>query len=437
MWDRLIKQLDSFDGQERWAALVELVQDYSDKFGETNELLNCHSHTFYSYNAYGYSPSHFAWLAKERGLELAGIVDFDVLDGLAEFFQACDLLKLKGCVSLESRVYVPEFSSRVINSPGEPGIAYHMGLGFTTTELPESAAEFLAGMRRSSEQRNRGLLERVNAFMKPVELDYEKDVLVLTPGGNATERHICAAYAAKAVEIFGEGDALQEFWCSKLGVSGAELDLPEGGKLQGLIRAKSMKRGGVGYVQPGPDSFPAMSAMNKFVLESGAIPALTWLDGTSEGEQAIEELLEVSKASGVAAVNIIPDRNYTVGVKDDKLSNLYAIVELAQKHGLPVLVGTEMNSPGNKFVDDFDAEELKPLVPEFRKGAHIIYAHTVLQKQAGLGYLSSWADKVFDDVFAKNEFFEEFGKSFEPGMEDSLAAVNADFVPQEILAIVK
>jgi hypothetical protein len=432
MWEELIKKLDSFDAGARWEALDELVRDYSSKFVEPQPLLNCHSHTFFSYNAYGYSPLHFAWLAKERGLEVAGIVDFDVLDGLDEFLRACELLKLKGVVSLESRAFVPQFSERVINSPGEPGIAYHMGLGFCTTNVPESAAEFLNGMRSSSEARNRGLLERVNAFMSPLKLDYEKDVQVLTPSGNATERHICAAYAAKAVAMFGEGEALAKFWSEKLGVAADELDLPQGGSLQALIRAKTMKRGGVGYVQPGAESFPTMEAMNRFVLESGAIPALTWLDGTSEGEQAIEELLAISMASGVAAVNIIPDRNYTPGVKDDKLANLNAVVALAQKHGLPVLVGTEMNSPGQKFVDDFEAEELKPLVPEFRRGAHIIYAHTVLQP-LGLGYLSEWAAAAFEDVFAKNEFFAKFGEKFMPGDDSLLAGVNGDSSPEEIL----
>ena len=31
-----------------------------------------------------------------------------------------------------------------------------------------------------------------------------------------------------------------------------------------------MKKGGVGYVQPGKGSFPLMADMNRFVLESGA-----------------------------------------------------------------------------------------------------------------------------------------------------------------------
>ena len=29
--------------------------------------VNLHAHTFFSYNAYGYSPSKFAWLARKAG----------------------------------------------------------------------------------------------------------------------------------------------------------------------------------------------------------------------------------------------------------------------------------------------------------------------------------------------------------------------------------
>ncbi len=179
-------------------------------------------------------------------------------------------------------------------------------------------------------------------------------------------------------------------WQEKLG------DAPAAGaKLQNLIRAKTMKKGGVGYVQPGKGSFPLMADMNRFVLESGAIPTLTWLDGTAEGEKSLEELFATAIASGAAALNIIPDRNYTPGVKDQKLQNLYDVVEMAEKHHFPIIVGTEMNSPGNKFVDSFGTAELAPLVPVFLRGAHIVYAHSVLQRQSGLGYLSPWAKKTF------------------------------------------
>jgi len=429
-----VAALDSFDAAVREGALQRLYQAGKDSFPEAGTHMNCHAHTFYSYNAYGYSPSHFALLAKQRGLAGGGIVDFDVLDGLDEFLAAATLVGLKGCVSVESRVFVPEFSDRVINSPGEPGIAYHMGLGFTTTDLPGEAGAFLADMRTSANERTRGLLDRVNAFTSPVVLDFEKDVAPLTPNGNATERHLCFAYARKAMEVFPEPEALAEYWCERLGVEAGDIDLPDGGVLQGVIRAKTMKRGGVGYVQPGPEAFPTMSDMNRFVLQSNAIPALTWLDGTSDGEKCIGELIEISMASGVAAVNIIPDRNFTAGVKDEKLANLHDIVERAEALHLPVLVGTEMNSPGNKFVDDFDTAELTPFMPIFTKGMNIVYAHSVLQGAAGLGYLSDWATSTFSSVEAKNEFYEAFGSRFCPGQEDRLTGVSDASTPEQILA---
>jgi len=213
--------------------------------------------------------------------------------------------------------------------------------------------------------------------------------------------------------------------------------LPEGAQILNAIRAKTMKRGGVGYAQPDGGSFPTMADMNKFILEAGGIPALTWLDGTSDGETALEELADVAMSTGAATLNIIPDRNYTPDVKDVKLANLYAVVELAGRRHLPVVVGTEMNSPGNKFVDSFDTAELKPLVPIFLKGAHIVYAHSVLQQKAGIGYTSDWAKRNFADVANKNAFFEEVGKILQPAKENSLDGLTNDVEPQVLLSRIK
>ncbi|MHC4647441.1 MAG: hypothetical protein ACYTBJ_18280 [Planctomycetota bacterium] len=137
--------------------------------------------------------------------------------------------------------------------------------------------------------------------------------------------------------------------------------------------------------------------------------------------------------SGAAAINTIPDRNYRPGVKDEKLANLYQMVELAEKLGLPVVVGTEMNSPGQKFVDSFDTAELSPLVPVFLKGAHIVYAHSVLQQQCGLGYLSQWARQNFASVADKNEFFEKVGRLLEPKREHLAGALSDNVTADEIL----
>ena len=441
MIETLEQQLDSFDAAERKNALTSLLERVRTgeiALPEPGRFVNVHCHTFFSYNAYGYSPTKFAWLARKAGLAVVGTTDFDVLDALDEFREACKLLGLKGCSGLETRVYVPEFATRVINSPGEPGISYHMGVGFPGSKVPQSQRKFLKSLKETAQQRNRDLVQRVNKYLSPVELDYEADVLTLTPAGNATERHVCVAYARKARDHFGEGtEELAQFWTQKLGTDAGKLGLPEGRDLINTIRSKTMKRGGVGYVQPGEGSFPLMADTNRFILAAGGMPVHTWLDGSSDGEQAIEELLDVAMSTGAVAINVIPDRNYTPGSQDQKVKNLYQVIEAARRRHLVLVEGTEMNSPGQKFVDDFSSAELAPLLPAFLTGAHIVYAHSVLQRQCRLGYTSAWADKHFGTAERKNAFFEEIGANLKPQQEDAMAGFKDTASPKDIFRIVQ
>ncbi|MFH1715768.1 MAG: hypothetical protein ABIF19_00320, partial [Planctomycetota bacterium] len=120
MIEQLERKLDSFGAGQRKEALLELcakVEAGNIDLPEPGTDVNIHCHTFFSYNTYGYSPSKFAWLARRAGLAVAGVVDFDVLDALEEFLDACKLLGVKGCAGFETRVFVPEFADRVINSP--------------------------------------------------------------------------------------------------------------------------------------------------------------------------------------------------------------------------------------------------------------------------------------------------------------------------------
>jgi len=435
--DKLELQLDSFDAGERKQALTalwEMARTGEIELPENNTYVNLHLHTFYSYNACGYSPSKIAWKARKRGLAVTGIVDFDVFDGLEEFLEAAKLIGVKGCVGMETRVYVPEFADKEITSPGEPGITYHMGVGFSDSVVPDAFVNFKSDLKKTVQKRNRDLIGRVNEYLSPVELDFEKDVCPLTPSGNATERHICLAYAQKARSIFADDKALAAFWQEKIGITIDDSAELEGANLQGTIRSKTMKRGGVGYVQAGEGSFPTMSDTNEFILGAGGIPTFTWLNGLSDGEKEIEKLLEIAMSTGVAAINIIPDRNFTAGVKDEKLANLQHVVKLAVSLDLPIVVGTEMNSPGLKFVDDLDSEELSPMAPIFLKGAHIVYAHSVMQKQLSLGYLSDWAKDNFTTTAGKNDFYEKVGTLLDPAKEDLLSELEGTKItPEQIL----
>ena len=435
-------RLRDYDPEVRWSALKSL--DGSARQGTVQvfperDVVNMHCHSFFSYNAYGFSPSSLAWLAKRSGFRACGIVDFDVLDGVDEFLSACDLLGVRGSAGMETRVYVPEFSSREINSPGEPGIFYHMGIGFTSSVVPEEVAGIAADLRDRAQARNERILALVNAHLVPVTLDYNDDVLPLAPGGTPTERHMVGAYVQKAAGTVGD---VAGFWAEKLSMDRSEIAglLNDTSRFQNTVRKVLMKRGGVGYVEPGPDSFPTVEALNRLTTACGALPCATWLDGTSEGEQAIGELLEMLIGKGVVALNIVPDRNWNIpdpAARQVKVKNLYDVVGLAGELDLPLNVGTEMNSPGQKVVDDFDAPELAPVRQAFLDGACFATGHTLMQRAVRMGYQSGWAHQALPSRRARCGFYAEVGRRVPPGGSgaDLLGGVGVGTAPDEILAM--
>jgi hypothetical protein len=435
-------RLNDFDPQVRRETLHSLVAQAGadlSLYGPEIEAVNMHCHTFFSYNGYGYSPTALAWLGKTKGFKAMGIVDFDVLDGVDEFLDACETVGLRGSAGLETRVYVPEFADREINSPGEPGVCYQMGIGFASSSADGPAAEILADLRQRAERRNRGLLARVNAHLRPAAIDYDADVLPLTPSGNATERHMLTAYVDAAERAFPSQPERTTFWADRLGLppQAAKALLADVPAFKNVIRSKLMKRGGVGYVQPGPETFPSVDQLHKMVTLLGALPCFTWLDGTSEGESDIEELLSLMIDKGAAAVNIVPDRNWNIAdleVKAVKLRNLYQIVDLAQANDLPLNVGTEMNKLGLKLIDDFDAPELAPVRQAFLDGALFIYGHTVAQRALNIGYQSAWAQEELPTRRERNNFYTALGRRVPPGTagRNKLAALPVG-PPQAIL----
>lgn len=433
------ERFDSFDAEVRSIALKEFAAECANKDGKTIADNNMHCHTFYSYNGYGYSPAHVVAIAKEKGFFATGKVDFDVLDGLEEFLEAGKILNVRSCGGVESRVVISEMLDEVINSPGEPGIAYHLGVGFTTENLPAKAAEFLARMKKAASDRTYGIVQKVNPALAPAELDFEKDVLPLTPAGNATERHVCAAYAAKAEELFPDEEKRAYFWAEKLSLDPAKAAalVKDTVKLQGEIRSKMMKKGGPGYVTPDPKSFPRIEDMNEFTRSCGAIPSIAWLNGESDGEKDPERLLDLHESKGAAAFNLIPDRNWNfadAAVKEAKVAKMHAILDACIKRDLPVFAGTELNAYGQKIVDDFAEPALAKYLDEFVNGAALLSAHTILAPR-GLGYLSAWAEKSFASRKEKNAFFVKFGKEVLPAAGAKLHGDLSGMTPAEIFAL--
>ena len=421
---QLEDQLNSFDLFARKQALDELARRVKSSEINVPDLkneVNLHYHTFFSYNANGWSPSRIAWEARKYGLAVAGIVDFDVLDGMEEFLEAGETIGIRATAALETRVFVSELGDQVMSSPNEPGIAYYMGAGFfSMPDAGTKAAEILQTMRDMATRRNVLMMERVNAYLEAVQLNYDADVIPLTPSGNATERHILAAYDAKSRQVFSDESSLAEFWSRVLDMPQADTPalIADTPKFHDKMRAKLMKFGGVGYVSPTTDTFPPIELTIEMMQDMGALPMITWLDGTNPGEADAETFLGTLAAKGSVAMNIIPDRNWNIKDSADKqikIDNLAKVIKAARELDLPLCVGTEMNKAGLPFVDDFSAVELQPYIDDFIEGAYFLWGHTFLARNAGMGYMGEWANAQFGcDRAKKNRFYARVGRLANP-----------------------
>lgn len=380
------------------------------------EDVNLHTHTFFSYHSAGWSPSRFAWEARKAGLQAAGIIDFDALDGVEEFLDAAELLGLRGTAGIEVRAFLEPFADQVIDSPGEPGVHYIAGSGMVTRIRPRSAeGRYLAGLRRSAGDRNQGLVARINARLPDIALDYRKDVLPLSAGGNPTERHIVQAYVRRSRAVFRDAIRWSEFWCGVLEVPSSVLArlVADGPALEEKVRAKLAKQGGLGYVAPDANSFPPVREVFAWIQECGGIPLDSWLDGSSPGESRARDLFACMRDQGALGLNLIPDRNWNVADPEEKrrkLACLDAVIRLAREWKAPIHIGTEGNKAGLPFVDDLGRPELAPYRRDFLAGAHLCIGHAVLARFADFPYAGPAAEAEFGTrIQARNAFFEAVG----------------------------
>ena len=407
------EMLNNFKAETRGDALKAFLAKAN--FPQAGKLFNMHCHSFFSYNADGWSPSRIVWECKMRGLTAAALCDFDVLDGLDEFLAAGRAVSLRTAVHLETRSYVREQATVDISSPGEPGVAYIMGCGFTAIpKLGTEQAVFLEKLRHGAQERNHALIARINAALPAIALDYARDVVPLTPKGVATERHIIRAYVQKSITQFSDGAQRATFWapllkCDITSYPAIEADVP---KMEELVRNALAKRGGIGYTQPTEKTFPCADDFLAWVRSCGAIPTIAWLDGTSGGEADAEHLLDLMTHKGAAALNIIPDRNWNLKKPDEaarKQANLDAIVKGCVKRQLPINIGTEMNKGGLPFVDDITGPVLSKYATEFTQGMQLMVGQTLLGRYANAPYLSERITSEYKDLAKRNAFFAQIG----------------------------
>ena len=412
----LEKKLNDFDPRARRDALEALLAlTGRQPPADSGMNVNMHCHSFFSYNADGWSPTRIAWACHRQGLHAAALCDFDVLDGLDEFLRAGLTLGLRTAVHLETRAFLADYAKQEINSPGEPGVTYIMGAGFVAKPADDTPqGRGLAQFRDNARVRNEALIARINEKLPAIRIQYARDVLPLTPLGVATERHIVRAYAAQARQAFADADKRAAFWAPLLKRKPEECKTLEGDepKFEEAVRSALAKRGGIGYAQPDATAFPPVEEFIAWVRSCDAIPMLTWLDGTGAGESDCRAMLALLRDKGCAAINIIPERNWNIGKpqeRDTKIAKLHEIVQEATAMDLPINIGTEMNRAGLPPVDELNGPVLSRHRDAFVQGAQVMVGHTLLARYAAAPYLGKRAQAEFPRRKARNRFYASVG----------------------------
>ncbi|MCL2202399.1 MAG: PHP domain-containing protein [Defluviitaleaceae bacterium] len=338
-------------------------------------MINNHIHTIYSFSPY--TPATAVRLAKENGLQTAGIMDHDSVAGLREFIRAGQEEGIGVTVGFELRTCFKgtPFAGRRINNPDQDSVAYLAMHGIPHDKI-DAADAFLKPYREARNIRNRRMTEKLDAFVRGAGLamDFDKDVLPLSQhekGGSVTERHILFALAEKTMGQVAPGPATIAFLKDHFGIEarGKNLQmLSDSGNawyayyLLGVLKADMMAH----FYLDADAELPDYKNFISLAEEIGAIPAYAYLGDVGDSitgdkktqkfeDEFLDELIIFLKEAGFRAITYMPARNTS--------EQLARLITLCEQHEIFEICGEDINSPFQPFVcKELERAEYKHLV---------------------------------------------------------------------------
>lgn len=317
--------------------------------------VNNHIHTTYSFSPY--SPTKAIWMARQSGLQTAGIMDHDSVGGCREFIEAGKIAGLATTIGVECRCSFKNtpIGGRRINNPDQDSVAY-----VTIHAIPhkyiDRVAAFFAPYTEKRNERNRKMIEKINA-LTPVTLDFEKDVVPLSnypEGGSITERHILFALALKLLEqtddICGLLESMGVTLSEKVrGYLTDEANPHKAYDLLGVLKSSLIEKIYIDATDECPDVRDII-ALGK---EIDAIVAYAYLGDVGDSvtgdkktqkfeDDYLPQLFETLSELGFCAVTYMPSRN--------TMEQLFRLKEFCKQYSLMEVSGEDINSPRQSFV---------------------------------------------------------------------------------------
>ena len=323
------------------------------------EYINNHIHTTYSFSPY--SPTAAVYAARMEGLCTAGIIDHDSISGAREFLEAARMVDMPVTIGMECRVSMDgtRLEGRRTNNPDQVGVSY-----MTIQSVPHNKidvlTEFFRPYRQARHVRNRKMVERINALLPQLALDYDRDVLPLSEAdkeGGVTERHLMCALANKLTAQVGRGAAVID----KLAEVGVTLSDKQRAQmldveypfyeydLLGILKSAFVPK----IFIDATDECPKLPDMVKLCGEVDAYLCYAYLGDVGDSvtgdkkaqkfeDDYLEDVFECLKEEGVGAVTYMPTRN-----TPQQLDRLRGLCE---EYGMFQISGEDINSPRQSFV---------------------------------------------------------------------------------------
>ncbi len=323
------------------------------------QYINNHIHTIYSFSPY--SPTAAVYAARAEGLCTAGIIDHDSIAGAREFLAAAEIVGMPATIGMECRVDMTgtRLEGRRTNNPDQVGISY-----MTIQSVPHDRIDlldrFFSSFREARNQRNRAMVERINALLPETGLDFDRDVLPLSmaaEGGGVTERHLMYALAKKLTAGYGRGEGLT----AKLEEMGLALSEKQKAQmldgtypfyeydLLGILKSAFVPKI---YIDAG-DECPRLADVVRLCREADACLCYAYLGDVAESvtgdkkaqkfeDDYLEDVFRCLREEDVWAVTYMPTRNTP--------AQLERMRGLCVEHGMFQVSGEDINSPRQSFV---------------------------------------------------------------------------------------
>lgn len=264
-------------------------------------------------------------------------------------------------VGMECRVSMDgtAMQGKRTNNPDQVGVSY-MTIQSVPHDKIDQLNAWFAPYRAARGRRNRAMVEKINALLDGIALDYDRDVLPLSEAkedGGVTERHLMYALAKKMVEKAGKGQTMVDYLAS------IGLNLSEKQKNQMLDTAYPfyeydllgiLKSAFVPKIYiDATEECPNVRDVAKLCNDIDALLCYAYLGDVTASvtgdkkaqkfeDDYLDDVIACIKDCGIRAVTYMPTRN-----TPEQLTRLR---RLCGENGLFQVSGEDINSPRQSFV---------------------------------------------------------------------------------------